>query len=174
MLPKLSKIIRDTVYSSWDVVEHRPNSFELFGFDFVLDHRLNPWLIEVNLSPACCERTDWLVDMLRTFCEPKSIEHMSDGIIELVEPRLPPVADPTIQTHLPSPYRWIKIYDMREELCHSLVVAYQNSKGNPEIEICGRKVNVKAERRVEKAISASWAIPIIQRNIRFASDSEPR
>ncbi len=67
MFPKLAKIVRDTLRSAWDVVEHRPNSFELFGFDFVLDSRLEPWLIEVNLSPACCERTDWLSDMLRNY-----------------------------------------------------------------------------------------------------------
>jgi tubulin monoglycylase TTLL3/8 len=57
MIPKLAKIIKQTVYSGWDVVEHKSNSFELYGFDFVLDHKLNPWLIEVNLSPACSERT---------------------------------------------------------------------------------------------------------------------
>eukprot|EP00826_Nyctotherus_ovalis_P042405 TRINITY_DN4358_c0_g1_i15.p1 TRINITY_DN4358_c0_g1~~TRINITY_DN4358_c0_g1_i15.p1 ORF type:complete len:324 (-),score=67.05 TRINITY_DN4358_c0_g1_i15:256-1227(-) len=65
MIPKLSKIIKETMFSGWDVIEHKSNSFELFGFDFVLDYKLNPWLIEVNLSPACSERTDWLVDMLR-------------------------------------------------------------------------------------------------------------
>ncbi len=67
MIPKLSKIVKDTIYSSWDTIEHQPGSFELYGFDFVFDYRLLPWLIEVNLSPACCERTDWLIDMLRMF-----------------------------------------------------------------------------------------------------------
>jgi len=68
MFPKLAKIAKDAIYSGWDVIEHRQNSFELFGLDYVLDENLNPWLIEVNLSPACCERTDWLIDMLRIFC----------------------------------------------------------------------------------------------------------
>jgi hypothetical protein len=38
-------------------IEHRNNSFEIYGFDFMLDKNLNAWLLEVNLSPACAERT---------------------------------------------------------------------------------------------------------------------
>lgn len=64
MIPKLAKIVKATIYSGSDVIEHRENCFELYGFDFVLDYKLNPWLIEVNLSPACCRRTEWLGDML--------------------------------------------------------------------------------------------------------------
>ena len=36
----------------------------MFGFDIVLDSQLNPWVIEINLSPACAERTEWLTKML--------------------------------------------------------------------------------------------------------------
>jgi tubulin monoglycylase TTLL3/8 len=47
-----------------EAMEHRSNSFEIYGFDIILDENLNPWLIEANLSPACNERTDWLTKML--------------------------------------------------------------------------------------------------------------
>lgn len=67
LFPKLAKIVKDTMQSGCDVIEHRANSFELYGFDFVLDNKLNPWLIEVNLSPACSERTKWLSQMLSNF-----------------------------------------------------------------------------------------------------------
>jgi len=67
MLPRLEQIVKNTIYSVSDTIEHKPNCFELYGFDFVLDENLNPWLIEVNLSPACCERTDWLSEMLSIF-----------------------------------------------------------------------------------------------------------
>tara|TARA_B110000285_G_C15099444_1_gene604097 strand:- start:1006 stop:1269 length:264 start_codon:yes stop_codon:yes gene_type:complete len=32
--------------------------------DLVLDEELNPWVIEINLSPACSERVPWLTKML--------------------------------------------------------------------------------------------------------------
>ena len=34
-----------------NLVSNRPNSFEVFGYDLMLDEDLNCWLIEVNSSP---------------------------------------------------------------------------------------------------------------------------
>lgn len=51
-------------------MEHRSNCFEIYGFDIIIDESLNPWLIEVNLSPACNERTEWLTKM----CDDMSLD----------------------------------------------------------------------------------------------------
>lgn len=50
------RIAKEVLLKSSEVIEHRANSFELFGFDFAVDSNLNMWLIEVNMSPACSER----------------------------------------------------------------------------------------------------------------------
>lgn len=34
------------------MVNMRKNTFEIFGFDFMIDNNFNPWIIEINSSPA--------------------------------------------------------------------------------------------------------------------------
>ena len=62
-----------------EVIESRLNSFELFGFDFVVDKDLKLWLIEVNMSPACAERQPWLTSML---------DDMATGVVNLIQAKV--------------------------------------------------------------------------------------
>lgn len=64
-----------------DVMEQNPGSFELFGFDFLVDENLKCWLIEANMSPACAVRKgqQWLTDM---------VENMADGMLNIVEHKI--------------------------------------------------------------------------------------
>nr|CCA23901.1 tubulintyrosine ligase family putative [Albugo laibachii Nc14] len=50
---EMKRIVIYSLQCVQDLVQHRANSFELYGYDFMLDDKLAPWLIEVNSSPAC-------------------------------------------------------------------------------------------------------------------------
>lgn len=65
MLPK----IKDAVYRALKCIQDSQisdctNCFEVYGFDLVIDEHLNPYVIEINLSPACSERHKYLTKML--------------------------------------------------------------------------------------------------------------
>ena len=78
-LPQIDSIVKATLQQMTDVIDNRPNSFELFGFDFVVDKDLKIWLIEVNMSPACSERQPWLSDMLND---------MADGVTNMIQAKV--------------------------------------------------------------------------------------
>jgi len=48
----MSKIIVESLESVIENVQYRKNSFEVFGYDFMIDEELKVWLIEVNSSPT--------------------------------------------------------------------------------------------------------------------------
>ena len=49
---KMKKIVIWSLKSAEDMVQTRKNTFEMFGYDFMIDENMNPWLIEINCSPA--------------------------------------------------------------------------------------------------------------------------
>lgn len=55
-MSQIETIVKAVTTKAAEVVEQKPNFFELFGFDFAVDKNLKLWLIEVNMSPACAER----------------------------------------------------------------------------------------------------------------------
>jgi len=55
--PKIEKIFIQAL-RSWPQTTHRNFSFEVLGFDIMIDRYLNPWLIEVNANPGLHLNTD--------------------------------------------------------------------------------------------------------------------
>lgn len=51
---KICKICVETLRSA--EIKQVANSFELLGFDILLDAECNPWLLECNMSPSCAPR----------------------------------------------------------------------------------------------------------------------
>ena len=54
ILPRIKAVIKDTIQAVYLKLDpwHRAYSFEILGYDFLLDEGLNPWLIEVNTNPC--------------------------------------------------------------------------------------------------------------------------
>jgi len=51
--PRMQDIAKWSLMCGAESIEHRKNSWELYGFDFMVDEDFNAWLIEINSSPAC-------------------------------------------------------------------------------------------------------------------------
>ena len=52
-----------------EVFENKSNSFELFGFDFMIDENLKCWLIEVNKCPCMAYSTHVTKTLIPLFME---------------------------------------------------------------------------------------------------------
>lgn len=89
VLPKIKSLIQDSIKSVFLKLDpsKRTHSFEIFGYDFMLDSDLKPWLIEVNTNP-CLE--------LSCSCLAKIIPNMLDNAFRICldplfpEPKLGP------------------------------------------------------------------------------------
>jgi D-alanine-D-alanine ligase-like ATP-grasp enzyme len=70
-VPQLKKIAQDTIKAvSRKLDPHRRhNTFEIFGYDFMIDEDLKPWLIEVNTNPCLELSAPYLARLIPTMIE---------------------------------------------------------------------------------------------------------
>ncbi|CAK66090.1 unnamed protein product (macronuclear) [Paramecium tetraurelia] len=116
--------------------------FELFGFDIMLDEYCKPWLLEVNLSPACAERADWLHEML---------DSMAESMFNIV------FGDEFIR---PKKYYYELLIDEEQN--------YNNQQQNDgQFELWGQKCNIRREKMIDKRYIDSLAALMIQKFYRM-------
>ena len=153
--PQLHSLILQTLKCVSDEIDPRPGCFELYGFDIILDEDLHPWLLEVNLSPACMERTPWLTSML---------DAMGDGLLKVVldAERLKPVVSLDGSHDYPpgftvDTFEWLYLYKGQE-------IPTDNKDKPPfSFEITGERINLRRERQLEKRFKREQACILIQK-----------
>jgi len=67
--PMMKKIIVWSLECVQDNIPSRKRSCELFGYDFMIDDNFNPWLIEINSSPAMDYSSAITEKLVKTVCE---------------------------------------------------------------------------------------------------------
>jgi len=138
--PRLKDIILHCLNAVREKMVQRSNSFELYGFDFLISEDLAPWLLEVNLSPACESRTPWMSTML---------ERMASQLVDIVQ-----------GAHLVEDggSHWICIAKEQDD-------EQSPSVGQlaPEMCLVGRRLNVTQERRFERGFRRHLAGELLRR-----------
>ena len=98
----MKNLIKDSILSVYLKIDpkRRLNCMEIFGYDFMLDHHLKPWLIEVNTNP-CLE----LASNYLTILIPSMIENAIRIAVDPLFP--PPVGKHTFESFIENKFELI-------------------------------------------------------------------
>ncbi|XP_018320480.1 tubulin glycylase 3A-like [Agrilus planipennis] len=77
ILPGMRENIIGAMLACQDTMDRRPNTFELYGADFVISEDYTPWLLEINSSPDL----SWSTSVTARMC-PQCLEDMVKVIID--------------------------------------------------------------------------------------------
>ncbi|XP_060518271.1 tubulin glycylase 3A-like isoform X2 [Cylas formicarius] len=100
--PGMRESIVCTMLSSQDTMDRRPNTFEIYGADFMVSEDFRPWLLEINCSPDLSYSTSvtsrlcaqCMEDIVKVVVDRRRDPNADTGSFELVYkqnyPRTPP------------------------------------------------------------------------------------
>lgn len=78
IFPGMQRAVIGTMLACQDSCDRRPNTFELYGADFMISDDFYPWLIEINASPDLAPSTS----ITSRLC-PQAIEDVVKGEIAI-------------------------------------------------------------------------------------------
>mmetsp|Transcript_33965 Transcript_33965/g.63390 ORF Transcript_33965/g.63390 Transcript_33965/m.63390 type:complete len:768 (+) Transcript_33965:1328-3631(+) len=67
--PAIQRKVSDLLLMSAQHVHHREKSFEFLGFDVLIDEQCEPWILEVNMSPALAHRDPIHNELIKSMAE---------------------------------------------------------------------------------------------------------
>lgn len=155
ILPKIHYIIVQTLFSVNELLEPKPGCFELYGFDILIDSNFTPWLLEVNLSPACAERNEWIT---------QTLDNMAEGLLNIILDNA--AQDPLYNSNFEpqkslvgDSQEWVLLYKGENNMEE---VSYTKA----QLEIVGEKFNLKREKQWERRFNMNRAAIFIQFHVR--------
>lgn len=71
VVPQMKRLATDTIKAVSRKMDpnRRQSSFEIFGYDFMLDEDMKPWLIEVNTNPCLELSSPYLARLIPAMLE---------------------------------------------------------------------------------------------------------
>ena len=71
ILPQIKRIVKDSIGAVYKKIDFnkRLHCMEIFGYDFMIDSNLTPWLIEVNTNPCLELASNYLSVLIRAMVE---------------------------------------------------------------------------------------------------------
>ena len=71
VVPKMKQMVTDSIKAVSRKMDpnRRHCSFEIFGYDFMLDEDMKPWMIEVNTNPCLELSSPYLARLIPTMLE---------------------------------------------------------------------------------------------------------
>jgi D-alanine-D-alanine ligase-like ATP-grasp enzyme len=71
VVPKMKQLTTDTIKAVSRKLDsnRRNNTFEIFGYDYMIDEEMRPWLIEVNTNPCLELSSPYLARLIPAMIE---------------------------------------------------------------------------------------------------------